>query len=67
MTGRSEVGADDTELLRSIFNELDEDASGELDRNEVRSLVTQLGMDASEKDVDAAMAAALVRQFAGQR
>jgi Ca2+-binding EF-hand superfamily protein len=50
--------AEDEETeLRKIFDELDEDSSGELDRDEVRSLVTQLGMDASEKDVDAAMAA----------
>ena len=48
--------ADSAEQLRAIFDELDEDGSGALDRDEVRSLVTQLGMDASEKDVDAAMA-----------
>ena len=49
--------ADSAEQLRTIFDELDEDSSGALDRDEVRSLVTQLGMDASEQDVDAAMAA----------
>ena len=48
-------GREDDEQLRRIFEELDEDGSGELDRDEVRSMVTQLGMDASEKDVDAAM------------
>ncbi len=50
-------GREDDEQLRRIFEELDEDGSGELDRDEVRSMVTQLGMDASEKDVDAAMSA----------
>eukprot|EP01043_Picozoa_sp_COSAG02_P003204 COSAG02_NODE_76_length_41115_cov_60.967817_31_plen_700_part_00 len=49
-------GGENDEQLRRIFDKLDEDASGELDRDEVRSLVTQLGMDASEKDVDKAMA-----------
>ena len=43
--------------LRTLFDEIDADCSGELERHEIRSLVTRLGQDASEQDVDAAMAA----------
>ena len=42
---------------RSLFNELDADASGFLDRDEVRDLFKQLGIKLKAKKLDEAMAA----------
>lgn len=51
----SELGAEDAEL-RAMFDELDTDGSGELERDEVAVMATRLGLDISDEALDAAIA-----------
>ena len=41
---------------RSLFAEVDKDGSGQLDKEEVRSLVEMMGRSLSEEELDATMA-----------
>jgi hypothetical protein len=41
--------------VKEMFDDLDEDASGQLDREEVKNLALRLGKTMSETDVDIAM------------
>ena len=44
-------------LLRSLFDQVDADKSGLLDREEVRTMVIRLGREVTEQEIDEAMAA----------
>eukprot|EP01047_Picozoa_sp_COSAG01_P076208 COSAG01_NODE_13310_length_1603_cov_16.552527_1_plen_308_part_10 len=53
------AGADEPlgeEVMRRLFRGLDLDGSGYLERSEVRTMATMMGVDISEPEVDAAMA-----------
>ena len=46
---------DKMRLVRELFDNVDEDASGKLERGELSDLVTTLGFQMSPKDLDEAM------------
>ena len=47
---------EDEEEMRRIFDELDTDNSGFLERSEVRTMATTMGLEVSDSEVDDAMA-----------
>jgi hypothetical protein len=50
-----QAAASDFTLAISLFNEIDEDGSGELDKDELASLMKSIGVEMSDKRIDEVM------------